>query len=80
MEDLWYEERLRELGLFGLEGRRVWGDLRGPFLKGTCKKAGEGFFTRACSDSTRGNGFRLKEGRFRLAIRKKFFSMRMVRH
>ncbi|KAK4824123.1 hypothetical protein QYF61_010746, partial [Mycteria americana] len=82
MEHLSYEDSLRELGLFSLEKRRFRGDLIVSFqyLKGAYKKDEDRLFNRACCDRTRGNGFKLKEGRFRLDIRKKFFTVRVVKH
>jgi len=73
LEYLSYEDRLKELGLFSLEKRWLWADLTAAFqyLKWAYRKDGGALFTRACSDRTRGNGSKQKEGRFRLDIRKK---------
>jgi len=80
LEHLSIEERLRDMGLFSMEKRRLRDTLLWPFLKGTYKKAGKGLFTRAHSESARSTGFKLKEGRCRLDVRKKFCTMRVVRH
>jgi len=81
LEHLCCEDRLRLSGLFSLEKRRLWGNLRAAFqcLKLAYKKVGEGLFTRACSDRTTDNGFGLKETKFRLKIRNKFFTVRFVK-
>jgi len=64
LEELSYEEGLRELRLLSLQKRKLWQDLRVALqcLKGAYKKAGEGLFTRGCSDRTRSDGFKLQEG------------------
>jgi len=50
------------------------------YLQGSYRKERDRFCSSGSCDRIKGNGFKLKESRFRLNIRKKSFAVRVVRH
>uniref|UniRef100_A0A8C3BXM4 Reverse transcriptase domain-containing protein n=1 Tax=Cairina moschata TaxID=8855 RepID=A0A8C3BXM4_CAIMO len=77
-----YEERLRTLGLFSMEKRRLRGHLIVvyKFLVRGSGRAGADLFFVISSDRICGNSVKLRQGKFRLDIRKRFFTERVVAH
>ena len=82
MEHFSHEDKLSVMSLFSLEKRRLQGNMIGAFhyLLVGYKREGSILFSRICCDRERGNGFKLKEGRFKLNIREVFFAVSIPKH
>lgn len=82
LNDIAYQERLKELGLFSLQKRR-W---RGGFIA-VCnykvrgyREDGSRLFSEVHADRTNSNEHKLEHGKFLSDIRKKRFTLRVVKY
>ena len=82
LEHLLYEEKLRDMGLFSLEKRRLKEDLINAckYLKGRSQVDWSGLFLVVHSDSTSGNRHKLGHRTFHMNMGKSFFTVRVTEH
>uniref|UniRef100_A0A803TCK4 Reverse transcriptase domain-containing protein n=1 Tax=Anolis carolinensis TaxID=28377 RepID=A0A803TCK4_ANOCA len=82
LENKPYEERLKELGMFSLQKRRLRRDMiraMYEYVRGSHREERASLFAAALETRTWNNGFKLQERRFHLNIRKNFLTVRAVR-
>lgn len=74
LEQLFYEERLSELGLFSSEKRALRGNLINAYnyLKGGCQEDGASLFSVVPSNRIKGSGHKLKHRKSHLNMSKSF--------
>lgn len=82
LENNSYEQQLRELGLFDLEKQRCRSGLISLYshLQGDCSEVRVSLLCHVSRERMTGNGIKLCQGRFRLHIRKKKITERIIRH
>lgn len=80
LENLPYQERLKELGLFSL--KKAYADLIlvYQYLKGSYREEGGPLFTRSHTEKTKDNRYKLYQERFHLNIRNNFFTVATNNH
>lgn len=79
LENISYEDILRELELFNPVMGRVQGDFiaRFQYLEGLYR-VGDQLFTRTWSDRTKGKAFTQKDSQFKLAVTKNVYTLCVV--
>lgn len=80
LERKMYEEQMKLCGLFRLEKRTLSNDLieAYSFLRRGRRRAGTDLFSLVTSERTQGSDTKTLTGRFRLDIKKRFFTKRVV--